>query len=303
MRGFRLTGTDSTFETQTYWLLKTQSCAAENSSLSERLRCSWELKKYLSFLGFFSSASSKINVFKANECVRQSEQKVRCFLSPREKSVVPFFQQHNSESFLLEAAHWLNVWNFAGSWNGVEEVSVNENQGCEAPRCSSSVKETLSPCHETTSTVVEFFAVRGISLSARRPSLQKGLLWRSYNFHKNMNLGLVSWHAKFDLVWIFCVMKQVPNSCFLERWRIAFKVRLANPFLTRGRFVSNENGLSKKPAQFKRLPVCRGISFLVFFHTRSRVFCAEVDQGPKITFRQFQKYACHQKLSCKCWIW
>jgi len=51
--GFRLTGTGSTFETQTYWLLKTQSCAAENSSLSERHRCSCELKKYLSFLGFF----------------------------------------------------------------------------------------------------------------------------------------------------------------------------------------------------------------------------------------------------------
>jgi len=79
---------------------------------------------------------------------------------------------------------------------------------------------------------------------------------------------------KFNMIWILCIMMPVPNSCFCERYRIASMVTLANPFLTLGRFASNENGPSKKPAQFKRLPVCRGISFLVFFsHKEQSILC------------------------------
>jgi len=78
-------------------------------------------------------------------------------------------------------------------------VSVNGNRGCKTPRCSSSVQETLSPCHETTSTAVELGAVCGNSLSVRRASLKKGLLGRSYIFHENMNLGLVSLRAKLKI--------------------------------------------------------------------------------------------------------
>jgi len=68
-------------KTQTYWLLKTQSCAAENSSLSMKGFDVHELKKYLSFLGFFSLLQSiVINVFKANECVRQRQRLLSYFL-------------------------------------------------------------------------------------------------------------------------------------------------------------------------------------------------------------------------------
>jgi hypothetical protein len=65
-----------------------------------------------------------------------------------------------------------------------------------------SVQETLSPCHETTSTAVELVAVHGILLSARRPSLQKGLLRRSYNFNKKkyeFGTGLMTREIRSDL--------------------------------------------------------------------------------------------------------